>query len=450
LTFTIAMAMYYFNALTGDEKNDFLPGNTSDGHYQIENKCDTCHGDGFDDRETLQKSCVRCHKQELKMIEDSHPKSKFTNPRNADRIKILDARYCVTCHVEHKTGKTRAMGVSLPEDYCFLCHENVEKKRPSHKGMGYETCDDAGCHNYHDNKALYEEFLVKHNDEDKYLPEMKLPVKNIKAVFRGRDEKFTKSLSIADIDSPRGVVVSQKISYQWHASSHSKSGVNCQECHLSVNEKKNVNEKKEWLFKPNYKHCEKCHLQETKGFLQSRHGMRLAEGLPAMQVKDARLKMHESAKDKVLNCQSCHSDHSFNTEKAAIDSCLSCHADDHSNAYKKSKHYRAFLSSMNGKDDSKESVTCAGCHLPRVASQEDGVKRILVDHNQNNYLRPNEKMIRSVCMNCHGLKFSLESLADRKLILNNFTGEPSIENKGFALAMEREALKRKGLIKEKN
>ena len=28
--------------------------------------------------------------------------------------------------------------------------------------MGFETCASAGCHNFHDNRALYEDFLIKH------------------------------------------------------------------------------------------------------------------------------------------------------------------------------------------------------------------------------------------------------------------------------------------------
>jgi len=438
LAFTLLLSAYYTNALVGSEKNKFLPGKATDGHYQIEDKCDTCHGDGFDDKETLQKSCVRCHGDELKKVNDSHPKSKFTNPRNADRIAILDARYCVTCHVEHKTEKTLPMGVTMPEDYCYLCHQDVAKNRPSHKGMGFETCDDAGCHNYHDNKALYEEFLVKHNGEPENLQTMMLPEKNLKTVFHQKNEKYKQVLTPKDMNNPESVTVSPKISYQWHSTAHAKSGVNCSSCH---------NEKEHWIFKPNQKVCAECHEKETDGFLASRHGMRTGEGLPAMKVGEARLSLRGTAANKVLNCQSCHTDHSFNTEKAAVDACLGCHEDDHSKAYKKSKHYRAMLEAKSTKTN-KQGVTCANCHMPRLTIRENGVDRTLVDHNQNNTLRPNEKMARTVCMKCHGLKFSLESLADTNLINNNFEGSPSLENKGFAMVMEREELKRKGLIKD--
>ena len=50
----------------------------------------------------------------------------------------------------------------------------------------------------------------------------------------------------------------------------------------------------------------------------------------------------------------------------------------------------------------------------------------ITSHNQNDNLRPNEKMIRSVCLDCHGLQFSLDALTDTRLIEANFTGKPKI------------------------
>ena len=38
-------------------------------------------------------------------------------------------RYCVTCHREHRPGITRAMGVTMPDDYCFHCHQDIAKDR---------------------------------------------------------------------------------------------------------------------------------------------------------------------------------------------------------------------------------------------------------------------------------------------------------------------------------
>ena len=84
-------------------------------------------------------------------------------------------------------------------------------------------------------------------------------------------------------------------------------------------------------------------------------------------------------------------------------------------------------------------MSCATCHLPRVefTTPEDET-RVLVQHNQNDNLRPNEKMVRSVCMNCHGLQFSLDALADGKLIGRNFKGMPAKQIESIRMALEAE------------
>ena len=69
----------------------------------------------------------------------------------------------------------------------------------------------------------------------------------------------------------------------------------------------------------------------------------------------------------------------------------------------------------------------------------------MIDHNQNNNLRPNQKMIRSVCMNCHGFKFSLNALSDQGLIENNFMGKPKKISK--IPEMVARELRKKGAIK---
>jgi hypothetical protein len=55
--------------------------------------------------------------------------------------------------------------------------------------------------------------------------------------------------------------------------------------------------------------------------------------------------------------------------------------------------------------------------MPRVEwrDEDSGEKRILVQHNQNETLEPAEKMIRPVCLHCHGLGFSIDALAGRRV-----------------------------------
>jgi hypothetical protein len=82
-------------------------------------------------------------------------------------------------------------------------------------------------------------------------------------------------------------------------------------------------------------------------------------------------------------------------------------------------------------------VSCATCHLPRIRSREDGGDIVFVQHNQNANLRPNEKMIRTVCLDCHGLRFSIDALADPKLVATNFTGRPARHVASVEMAMKR-------------
>ena len=49
-------------------------------------------------------------------------------------------------------------------------------------------------------------------------------------------------------------------------------------------------------------------------------------------------------------------------------------------------------------------------------------------------------MIRPVCMNCHGLGFSIDALADKKLLINNFNGRPAVHIESIDMA-ERDHLR---------
>ena len=105
--------------------------------------------------------------EELKAADDSHPIKKFKNPRMASYWEKIDARFCTSCHSEHEPEITQAGLLTLPTDYCVACHsegdQDVRVNRPTHANLEFDTCASSGCHNYHDNKALYEDFLVKNH-----------------------------------------------------------------------------------------------------------------------------------------------------------------------------------------------------------------------------------------------------------------------------------------------
>jgi hypothetical protein len=144
--------------------------------------------------------------------------------------------------------------------------------------------------------------------------------------------------------------------------------------------------------------------------------------------------MRVEAQGKELGCSSCHGAHEFDTHFAASDACQSCHADEHTRSYATSPHAELFRREHEGELPEGSGVSCATCHLPRVVG-EDSVA--FVQHNQNHNLRPSEKMVRDVCLRCHGLGFSLDSLADEQLVERNFTGRPTVAVQSLVLAARR-------------
>jgi mono/diheme cytochrome c family protein len=425
------------NPLLAPAREFFLPGKTSHGHFQIELACESCHKSPFAGREGLQESCERCHGQELKDAVDKHPRSKFTDPRNADLLEKLDATLCVTCHVEHRPEITGPMGVTLAGDFCFNCHQDIAKDRPSHQGMAFNTCNSAGCHKFHDNRALYEDFLVKHMGEPALRERKELRARNFREVaaeFPGYPaERFPLKPQTAP-DARADLMTSKEAVGDWLATAHARSGVNCSGCHQV--EKEGA---KGWVKRPDHQVCAACHEPETRGFLAGKHGMRLAEGLSPMTPGRARQPMHAKARGAELGCASCHSAHRFDTKKAAVEACVGCHRDEHTAAYERSPHYALWKKELAGELPAGSGVSCASCHLPRDEYRVPGMdaKRVLVQHNQSDNLRPNEKMIRPVCMSCHGLGFSTDSLADAKLVKDNFSGTPAARVKSLDMVAER-------------
>ena len=428
----LAATMYY-----GGYRGVFLIGKTTIGHHQIELACDACHTDPFGGKEALQKSCMNCHGAELKAANDSHPRTKFTDPRNADRVAKLDARYCVTCHREHEPGITHAMGVTMPNDYCALCHQDIAKDRPSHKGLAFDTCASAGCHNFHDNRALYEDFLGKHAHEPDFKDSLVVKLVNWTPPADSQQAAKKKPLTAADADAPDAHKGEAKFTTDWAASAHAAAGVNCSGCHMP---RKNTRPD-EWLAKPDRKVCETCHAPEAKTFTEGKHGMRQRDGLwverkdpfgifkdvgfSSMTPGQAWIPMKADVHDKALTCNTCHGAHRYDTKTASIDACESCHADDHTKAYRQSPHYSSVVREAEGELPKGSGVTCATCHMPRVKLVDDyGAETVYVTHNQNDNLRPNEKMIRSVCADCHGLGFAIDALADPALEKNNYKGRP--------------------------
>lgn len=420
----------------GQDKRLFMPGPLSHGHHQIAQDCQACHTSAFSDATAMDEQCVACHGDQRQKPLDSHPKTKFTDPRNADRLANIDVLQCVTCHQEHKTELILDAGYTQPVDFCVHCHADIGENRPSHEGMGFETCNSAGCHNYHNNRALYTDYLLRHADQPAMLAHPRLPKRDFVGVLDllvdyPLDRYPVQQLSTAEIDAPE----SQRqaaIDRDWLETAHAAAGVNCSGCHGG--------DEDDWNAQPDHQVCADCHDAEVAGFLSGLHGMRLASDLPPMTPAEARLPMQDASAHLSLTCTSCHAAHRFETQTAAVDACLTCHADDHSLAFKDSPHGLLWQQALAGELEASKGVSCATCHLPRVEYEpNDWSSRILVQHNQSATLRPNEKMLRPVCQHCHGLGFAMDALADPALIHNNFTGQPAVKIQSIQMALDDDA-----------
>lgn len=397
-----------------DDKSQFLAGDATAGHHQIELACDSCHQEAFGGDLALQDACLNCHKAELTAADDSHPAKKFNDPRNADRLETVNAQLCITCHKEHQAEQTLPMGLTLAKDYCLFCHEDIEAERETHANLTFDTCASAGCHNYHDNRALYEDFLIEHGQAP-WLSEQPLRPTSNHSVPDSLTQSVTESLKLHFTNPAYSATISKykndhpDISQVFSNSAHSQAAMDCHSCHSSPTEM--------WLTQPDTEQCGHCHTYESERFRAGKHGMRLAQGLTALTPDTGRLSFHTDANAKTQTCGACHDVHGVDKKTAAVEGCLNCHNDQHSMAYLDSPH--ALTLSLK---DPRQQVTCATCHLPTVKTGPDQWQ---IDHNQNENLRPNEKMIRSVCQDCHGLAFIIDALADRDLINSNFTGQPA-------------------------
>ncbi|MGH8522274.1 MAG: multiheme c-type cytochrome, partial [Gammaproteobacteria bacterium] len=192
-----------------------------------------------------------------------------------------------------------------------------------------------------------------------------------------------------------------------------------------------------WQDKPGANACRECHESEADGFERGKHGMRLKHDLSPMTPELARQPMKGAAAHKDLTCNSCHRAHRYDTKWAAVAACTGCHDDRHTRAYRRSPHARLWQREITQENHPGGGVSCATCHLPREISRRGGQSLVRIQHNQNQNLRPNEKMARGVCLTCHGLGFTLDALADRALIDKNFNGQPKRQVRSLEMAEER-------------
>ncbi|MEL6937841.1 MAG: cytochrome c3 family protein [Cyanobacteria bacterium J06598_1] len=217
----------------------------------------------------------------------------------------------------------------------------------------------------------------------------------------------------------------QEITQQWQTSAHALNDVNCASCHQAE-------ESKEFVASPNQESCQSCHENSVDTFLLGKHGIRTLEGETPLTPAMARIPMKHEAFDKQLSCNACHNVHTVNTMQAAAESCLTCHNDNHSLNYENSKHAQAVLTSSLPRPGAQQ-VTCATCHLPRSAQKKGEGVIVNVNHNNTYTLKPRNRMVGEVCMNCHGVEYSYNSIFDDELVEANFDRPPTLEHESFEL-----------------
>lgn len=225
-----------------------------------------------------------------------------------------------------------------------------------------------------------------------------------------------------------------EINQLWQTSVHALTEVNCSSCHQDP-------DTKQLVVKPTQESCRSCHEYAVDTFLLGKHGVRTQEGLSPLTPSLAHLPMKESAMDLQMSCNTCHDVHAVNTSQAAVDSCLTCHNDTHSLNYKSSPHAQIVNIASLPRPD-REAVTCATCHLPR----EKVGNSILVNHNNTYVLLPRDRMVRDVCINCHGVEHAYNSIFDDNLVESNFAQPPTLEMQTFQLVRDFEK-KRSGKAK---
>ena len=470
----IATALAAAWMLVGGDRRTLLIGKTTDAHHQIEAACETCHAappfaSAAAATKALNETCRNCHEDELRAADDSHARKLFRSPRMAVYWEKLDARLCTACHVEHRPEITRPGAVTVPADFCAACHsegdQDVRKARPSHAGLAFDTCASAGCHNYHDNRALYEDFLVRHAGRP-WLASV--PVHEL--AKRSRAPKPRQEMAVVQgaALAPAAVLAQPKALHDWAGSGHAEAGVNCAACHApaAAQDASRAAVEAQWITTPDTAICKDCHKYQAQTFAQARHGMRQhpllasprdpnrrlqAIGLDGllpkaaaawladpprpqrMTVAEARLPMRTETPTESLHCGTCHRPHAVETERAAVEACASCHDDAHSRAYFGSVHHDLWQAELAGQAPPGTGVSCATCHMAKAERRG----KLVTSHNQNATLRPNEKMVRPVCLDCHGLGFALNALADADLVAGNFQGKPSVQVQSVEWAVRR-------------
>lgn len=395
-------------------KQFYTSGTATDGHHQIIGECGLCHAPWTG---ATDARCVACHSGHDVETSDAHTLAVIReHARRLDPGAVRAAEQgCRACHREHRAGMTDAAGVTAADTFCQACHPRIIQRRASHADVSYRMC--RGCHNYHDSHMLSEEFLHAHRGDPHTWPEPRVPLR-----------ADTAPAAVPEPDAPDAWLGDVDAVGEWQASRHAREGVNCSGCHVADTGGGT------WSETVPLAVCEGCHEAQVAGFGRARHGMRIAAGLTPMRVRDARLPMRPEAMGRSMDCHACHGAHAYDTRLAAAGACIDCHAGRHVESWADSPHGELWRAEIRGEAPPGSGVSCATCHMPRVEDSASG--RVVPRHDSNANLRPNQLMVTSVCTHCHGVRFSLNALADPEQVDAGFRVPPVVRDHSIRRRLE--------------
>lgn len=195
----------------------------------------------------------------------------------------------------------------------------------------------------------------------------------------------TRSMSIQEIESSKETCVqchtrtTPRVVAEFQSGAHSKVGVDCASCHGSDHSAMRIVTGK--------KSCQKCHQQETKDMLASKHSSSWYnawknpryEVLPKSMRQQGCARCHDISYGMLdvsdVRCDYCHKSHDFSLEEARSPlSCSTCHmGPDHpqAEAYESSAHGKLYFQGKNALGTAKSAKglpggtaapTCITCH----------------------------------------------------------------------------------------
>jgi len=398
---SVVVTAVMVSAITGSKMSMFRPGPMFDGHQRFADGCFACHEkwSGVDDRK-----CLSCHENFIGV--DTHGAARMVNPVRAVVPERLASASCVTCHREHRSIEAKS-GYTGPPGLCAMCHPK-RRLNEGHAGFDPESCSTPSCHRYHFNIGA-DDFARA--DKRVILPRSKV----VEAPSGGEHVGIVS----AGVNKMRRTVFYKSnpvIMAQYQISPHYGTQATCDRCHKgkirTSAQRAAINKR------PGARVCMECHPVQTRGYGSGRHGAHDLQGLepftdPGQQV----------------GCGGCHDVHSLGMQEARRRACERCHARSaHVANYSKSGHYR-YLSDPVFSYKPMTGVDCAGCHMPRLERNGSAT-----EHNESWLVSTRERMAVYVCVRCHGLAFSLQSLYDPKVVRSNFTIAPTTEPPGLAYA----------------